>query len=314
MTLTDLQGRLAALHPDTLTGALVLLVVFVVAGLILSALVRHAIRLLLDRDREGRVDRMAATFLSRIAAAFVWVLVMILYAHMIPVLDRLGTALLASVSVASIVIGLAAQSTLANIVAGLSLVFHRPFRLGDRIQVTAPTGLETGTVEDVSLGYTVIRTFDNRRVIVANAVLSNAIMVNLTAVDARVMAVVPFQIGYDEDIEAARRLILAEAEAHDAIDEIVGCPVVSLGPSGVNLSLRAWCADAALAMTVTYDLTERVKSRFDVAGIEIPYPYQNVLLRSALVSAEEGEADEEGQDDREEEAEDDGEQRLGRRE
>jgi hypothetical protein len=87
---------------------------------------------------------MAASFLSKVVSIFISIIVLMLYAHMIPALDRLGTALLASVSVASIVIGPVAQSTLANFVAGLSLIFYRPFRLGDRVQVNAPSGLATG--------------------------------------------------------------------------------------------------------------------------------------------------------------------------
>lgn len=149
---------------------------------------------------------------------------------------RLRTALLASVSVASIVIGLAAQSTLANFVAGISLIFYRPFRLGDRIQINAPTGLETGIVEDVSLGYTVIQTFDNRRVIISNSVISNTVMVNLTAVHPRVMAIVPFSISYDADIDRAREVALELAEAHAKVEEIVGCPVLLLNTSRSDLA------------------------------------------------------------------------------
>ena len=185
----------------------------------------------------------------------------------LPASMRLRTALLASVSVASIVIGLAAQSTLANFVAGISLIFYRPFRLGDRIQINAPTGLETGIVEDVSLGYTVIQPFDNRRVII-----SNSVMVNLTAVHPRVMAIVPFSISYDADIDRAREVALELAEAHAKVEEIVGCPVLLLNTSSVDLSLRVWCADPAVAFDVKYDITEGIKKRFDAEGSKPPSP------------------------------------------
>lgn len=127
MNWQTLQSWLSKLHPDTWSGALALAVLFWVGGMALSWLLRRAIRLIIERDRDKRVDRMAASFLSKVASVFVWIVTLMLYAHMIPALDRLGTALLASVSVASIVIGLAAQSTLANFVAGLSLIFYRPF-------------------------------------------------------------------------------------------------------------------------------------------------------------------------------------------
>jgi|TARA_R100001143_G_scaffold20371_2_gene21882 small-conductance mechanosensitive channel len=228
---------------------------------------------------------MAARFLSKVASVFVWLIILMLYAHMIPALDRLSTALLASVSVASIVIGLAAQSTLANFVSGLSLIFYRPFRLGDRIQINAPTGLETGVVEDVSLGYTILQTFDNRRVIISNSVISNTVMVNLTAVHPRVMAIVPFSIGYDADIDKARTLALELAEAHPQVEEVAGCPVVLLGPSSVDLTLRVWCPDPVIGAGVKYDLTEAIKKRFDTEDIEIPFAYQNVVVKSLPTSA-----------------------------
>ena len=203
MNWQSLQSWLVKLHPDTWSGAFALAILFWVGGLLLSWTLHRAIWLVIERDRDQRIDRMAARFLSKVASVFVWLIILMLYAHMIPALDRLSTALLASVSVASIVIGLAAQSTLANFVSGLSLIFYRPFRLGDRIQINAPTGLETGVVEDVSLGYTILQTFDNRRVIISNSVISNTVMVNLTAVHPRVMAIVPFSIGYDADIDKA---------------------------------------------------------------------------------------------------------------
>jgi len=285
MTWQTLLSQLTQLQANTWFGALVLLVIFLIGGIILSWVLRRAIRLLLERDRDQRIDRMAATFLSKVAVVFLWLFVTMLYAHMIPALDKLGTALLASVSVASIVIGLAAQSTLANFVAGISLIFYRPFRLGDRIQINAPTGLETGVVEDVSLGYTVLQTFDNRRVIISNSVISNTVMVNLTAVHPRVMAIIPFSISYDANIDQARAIALELAVAHADVEEVVGCPVVLLNTSSVDLSLRVWCPDTTIAAGVRYDLTEAIKKRFDLEGIEIPFVYQNLIVKSLPLSA-----------------------------
>ena len=285
MTWQTIQTQITQFQTNTWIGALVLLVLFLIGGVVLSWVLRRAIRLLLERDRDQRIDRMAASFLSKVLGVFLWLVVIMLYAHMIPALAQLGTALLASVSVASIVIGLAAQSTLANFVAGISLIFYRPFRLGDRIQITAPTGLETGIVEDVSLGYTVLQTYDNRRVIISNSVISNTVMINLTAVHPRVMAIVPFSISYDAEIDHARRIALELAEAHAEIEEVEGCPVVTLNTSSVDLSLRVWCADSAIAATVKNDLTEAIKKRFDTEGIEIPFAYQNVIVKSVPGSA-----------------------------
>src|SRR5690625_6156333 len=115
----------------------------------------------------------------------VWLSGIAFFAHAVPQLRSLGTALLAGVSIASVVIGLAAQSTLSNFIAGISLLLYRPFRVQDRIQVNAPTGVETGVVEAVTLGYTVLRTLDRRRVVVPNALIANQVTVNLTQTSKR---------------------------------------------------------------------------------------------------------------------------------
>lgn len=280
------QGWLAKIDPNTLLGALVLLAAFIILGKVLSFTVRRSIQVMIDRDRDERIDRLTASFLNQFARVFVWIFVLMVYAHLVPALDRVGTALLASVSIASVVIGLAAQSTLANFVAGISLIFYKPFRMGDRLQVMAPTGLETGVVENVSLGYTILQTYDNRRIVLSNSVISNAIMVNLSMVHPRVMAIVPFSIGYSADIDRARAIVIEMAKAHDGVQEVDGCPVTALNTSSVDLALRAWCKDAGVAVQVKYDLLEDLKKRFDAAGIEIPFAYQNVILHRGEVQTD----------------------------
>ena len=146
-------------------------------------------------------------------------------------------------------------------------------------------GVETGIVEDLSLGYTVLRTFDNRRIVMSNGTIANQIMVNLSAVDLKVMISPTISIGYDSDIDKAREIILELARAPENVLEIAGCPNVNLGGSSVDLSLRAWCADPATAKSVEFDLLERIKKRFDGAGIEIPYTYQNVILSGQVAEA-----------------------------
>jgi small conductance mechanosensitive channel len=100
---------------------------------------------------------------------------------LVPALAGLGTAWLASVGIISVIIGLAAQNTLGNLIAGISLLLYRPFNVGDRLQVTAPTGLETGLVESLNLGYTLLKTDDNRRVVVPNSLMASQTNINLTS-------------------------------------------------------------------------------------------------------------------------------------
>lgn len=275
------------INPDHFAGALALAGLFVVAGVILTTLLKFTLRVIIEYDRQEHLDRLTVSFLGNLAAFFLWLLLAIAYAHVIPQLHKFSSALLAGAGIVSVVIGLAAQSTLGNIASGISLVLYKPFRKGDRIQVTAPTGLETGIVEEVTLGYTVLRTFDNRRIVMSNSKISSEAMINLTSVEPRVLMQLPISIGYTADIDHARAVLLDLAAGHEALDEVVGCPVTNLGASSVDLTLRAWCKDAGVAAQARVELLEQVKKRFDKEGIEIPYGYQNVILHGPTGDAAE---------------------------
>ena len=151
----DLRTAIAALHPATLTGALLIAAVLLLLGLIGTVSIRTMARRALARCD---VDRAAVQIPRPVGQLVLWVIVIVAYAHIIPALRALGTALLAGASVASIVLGVAAQSTLRNAIAGLALLVYRPFRVGDRLQVAGPASVETGTVEAMTLGYTVLQT------------------------------------------------------------------------------------------------------------------------------------------------------------
>ena len=138
----------------------------------------------------------------------IWVIPpLILYAHSIPVLRAMGTALLAGAGIASVVLGLAAQSTLGNVVAGLSIMIYRPFGLGDTLQVMAPTGTEIGVVETISLGYTTLRAPDGRLVVLPNSVAASQILINLNtdATFAPWPLVISIRLGREVDVEVAAR-------------------------------------------------------------------------------------------------------------
>jgi small conductance mechanosensitive channel len=183
--------------------------------------------------------------------------------------------------VASVVLGLAAQNTLGNLIAGMTLLLYRPFQVGDRVQVSAPTGLETGVVEVITLGYTILRTGDNRRIVVPNSAMANQVTVNLTSGDPRIIVSVPIRVDYSADLEKARTILVQLAKQHPHVRQVAGCPVTALGESSVTLTLQVWCADASVAKQVEFDLLEQAKKCFQEEGIEIPYPYCNLVYKNA---------------------------------
>lgn len=247
-------------RPDSLVGALVYLVLFVILALLLTRAIRTTVRVAMSRG--GHLDRTTVSFLQQIATALIWILVLILYAHLIPELRALGTALLAGASIASVVIGLAAQSTLGNLVAGISITIYRPFRLGDTLQVAAPTGTEIGLVEAISLGYTTLRTADGRLVILPNSVAASQVVLNLSSTFAPGQMTIQIRVARDADLEAAR--MLAVSVAHEMLGEkaVSGCYLTRMDATAAVLELRAQAPDLAHRDSVRSELVARLAQRF----------------------------------------------------
>lgn len=267
--------------PSTLQGALLFALVFALLAWLAGRTLRISIERMLALDKHDRFDLMAVRFFAKLARYGVYVFAFAAYTRFIPALSVLGTASLASISLISVIVGFAAQNTLGNLIAGISLLLYRPFKLGDRLQVNAPTGLETGTVESLTLGYTYLRTDDNRRVVVPNSVMASQTNINLTTNDPRVMCSVPVGIGCDADIDKARAILLDLAGKHPKAGKICGCPLTRLDHSGVVLSLDVWCADALTAITFKCDLLEQAMKQFAMEGISRPLTQTMVVLRNS---------------------------------
>jgi len=258
---------LTYLKPDTLIGALAYLILFVLAAVLLSRALRAAVHAAMTR--KGGIDRTTISFLQQIGTALIWVVMLILYAHLIPVLRSMGTALLAGASVASVVIGLAAQSTLGNLVAGVSITIYRPFRLGDTLQVAAPTGTEIGVVELISLGYTTLRAPAGHLIVVPNSLAASQVTINLNTntTFAPWPLVITIRLGRDADVEKARELALDVAKQNADAKAILGCYLTKVETTAVTLELRLAASDAAHRDKLRSALLAQLSSRFSEAQL-----------------------------------------------
>jgi small conductance mechanosensitive channel len=227
---------LSRLSPDSLLGALVYLLFFTLVASLLSRALRAAVHGAMTR--QGHLDRTTISFLQQIGTAAIWVIMLILYAHLIPVLRSMGTALLAGASVASVVIGLAAQSTLGNLVAGVSITIYRPFRLGDKLQVTAPTGTEIGTVELISLGYTTLRTFDGRTVVLPNSIAASQVTINLGEAHVPAPLAISIRVPRESDTDAVCQRAVSVAKELVEEKAVIGCFLTQIDAGRAVLELR----------------------------------------------------------------------------
>jgi len=219
--------------------------------------------------RAGHLDRTTISFLQQILTALIWVAMLILYAHLIPVLRSLGTALLAGASVASVVIGLAAQSTLGNLVAGVSITIYRPFRLGDTLQVAAPTGTEIGVVELISLGYTTLRAPAGHLVVVPNSLAASQVTINLNT-DPSFSPwplVITIRLPRTADVEAARELAVKVAGEKGDARTVVGCFLTKVEAEAVTLELRLVANDGAHRDKLRSTLLAELSGRFAEAQL-----------------------------------------------
>ncbi len=250
--------------PDNLVGALIYFVLFVLVAWLLTRALRAAVHAAMTR--QGHLDRTTISFMQQFGSALIWVIALILYAHLIPVLRAMGTALLAGASVASVVIGLAAQSTLGNLVAGVAITLYKPFRLGDTLQVAAPTGTEVGVVDSISLGYTTLRTPDERLVVLPNSLASSQVTLNLTGTFSPGQICIAIRVGREADLEAASKLAVDVATQSVPEKAVSGCFLTKIEATGAVLELRLQASDAAGRDALRARLIAELARRFSQAG------------------------------------------------
>jgi small conductance mechanosensitive channel len=274
------------LNPNTLPGiAALALILILLAALVSFLLTRIIQRSQWVMDRFGhRIDETVLRYVIRLKTLLVFAAALFLFISLIPGLEPLLGTLLAGAGVTALVLGFAAQSTLANLVSGVGLAVYRPFRIGDRVTIEG----EYGTIEDMTLRHTIVKTWENKRLVIPNKNMDNMTLMNHSLVDPQILCRAEFGVSYDTDIDLARRLILEEAER---------CPhrmkegkeprvrVISHGDFSIGLRAYVWAPDMDAAWELKWWLMEHVKKRFDAEGVEIPFPYRTLVYKKELPPA-----------------------------
>ena len=241
------------------------LLIFVV-GRIVAKFITNLVRKAFARtDMEDTLERFLCNLLYATLMAAV----------VIAAINQLGietTSLLAVLGAAGLAIGLALQGSLSNFAAGVLIVAFRPYKVGDYIEA----GGVSGTVEEVQIFTTVLRTPDNRTIIVPNSQIMAAEIVNYSARDTRRVDLVA-GCGYDDDLDRVRSVLNDIISSDERIlkDPAATIAVSELADSSVNFVVRPWVRSADY-WPVYFDLTETIKKRFDQEGISIPYPQRDV--------------------------------------
>ena len=244
---------------------------FVGALLVVYVLGRLAMRSALPKLFDARnLDAHARKPLQKVAHVVV-VFVAITIAFGLAGFGNFLQSLATIAAAATLAIGLATQDVIANFVAGVFIFTDKPFRIGDWIEWDGQAGI----VEDISFRVTRVRTFDNELLTVPNRQLTDGVVKNPVAKE-QLRLQVPFGIGYDDDIDEATDIVLAEARSHPRIldEPEPSVRLTELGDSSVVLRSRIWIDDPSRSDFVRTrgEYVTAVKEQFDETGIDIPYP------------------------------------------
>ena len=246
---------------------LIALVIFFV-GRMIARMIARGLRKMMQSQS---VDKILETFVSNLVYWTVMIFVIIAAINQIGVQT---TSLIAVMGAAGLAVGLALQGSLSNFAAGVLIVIFRPYRVGDFVEAAGISGV----VMQVQILTTVLKTGDNKQIIVPNSQIMGSIITNYSANETRRVDMV-VGVSYDDDLDKVRDTLKELIAADDRIldDPAPLIAVSELADSSVNFVVRPWVKTPDY-WGVMFDLTEAVKKRFDQEGISFPFPQRDVHL------------------------------------
>lgn len=245
-----------------LAGAILVYIV----GKFIVGMVGKSVTKLMNRSS---MDETVKKFLGQIVGVTLTIVLWIV------VLSTLGfnpESLLVVLGGASLAVGLALKDNLSNLAGGVSMLILKPFKVGDFVD----SGGVSGTVEEIKIFHTSLKTPTNERILVPNGAIASSTIKNFSAFETRRLDMV-FGIGYDDDIDKAKSVLesIIKADARILADPAPAILLSELGDSSVNFTIRLWVNGSDFWPT-RFDFIESVKKEFDKNNISIPYPQRDI--------------------------------------
>ena len=262
-----LQEKGIDLSLDLSIKVLTALAIFYIGRFVISMAVRGLRKVM----RRQEIDKTLETFICNLART---ALMVVLVIAVIGALGIQTTSFIAIFGAAGLAVGLALQGSLSNFASGVLIVLFRPYRVGDFIEAAGISG----SVEQVQILTTILKTGDNKQIIVPNSKIMDSIITNYSANDQRRIDLV-IGVSYEDDLDKVRATLqeLISSESRILAEPAPLIAVAELGDSSVNFFVRPWVSSADY-WAVRFDLTEAIKKRFDKDDISFPYPQQDVHL------------------------------------
>lgn len=249
--------------------SIILAVVVLIVGIIV---VKIAMKILKKWMIRAKISEILSEFTTRVLRLILYVFVIGTALAFLGV--EVGAALVSLSVVLGFVLGFALGDTLSNIAAGFMIAITKPFKKGDYVTANG----ESGSVENVGISITELKTPDNKLVIVPNKSVWGSNITNFTKFDTRRVDMT-MGVGYDDNLEKVIKTTLDVLKSDDRVlsDPAPQVAVSEFGDSAVNLVVRPWVKKSDY-WGFYFDFQKAIKERYDKEGINIPYPQTDVHL------------------------------------
>ena len=264
----------------------------ILLAFIASSIIRKLLNLFIVKYSERlKADPTNFSFLKNSVSILIYTIAIIFIFLKIPYLRSMGTALFAGAGIIAMVIGFASQKAFSNIISGIFILIFKPFRVNDTIEFLNST---KGVVEEITLRHTIIRNYENRRVIIPNGNISDDTIINSNIIDKKIRMHIVFGISYDSNIEKATKIIQEESMKHASFldnrsedDKLNNKPAVNvrlieLADFSVKLKAYVWSSNNDDAYALKCDVMKSVFDRFNKEGIEVPFPYRTIVYKNDI--------------------------------
>lgn len=281
---------------DEFTSNMLLIAIVLIVAIVLSQIIRKLLSVYIVKyAKKLKTDPTNFSFIKNSVGFLIYSTAVLFIFYKIPYLRLLGKGIFAGAGVLALILGFTSQKAFANIISGVFILIFRPFKISDIIEFKDG---QKGRVEDITLRHTIIKDYENRRIIIPNSVISEDTIINSDIHDNKIRKHIVISISYDSNVDKAIAIIQEEALKHpSSIDNrtkqeikdnepVVMVRVISLGDFSVDLKAYVWAIGNDNAYYMKCDLLKSIKQRFDKEGIEIPFPYRTVVYKKDLQNAE----------------------------
>ena len=269
--------------------------IFVVSVLGFSLILSFTIKRILSLVIRKRLNLLNAdptnfNFLKNSVVYIILTIAIIVIINKTPALENFGKALFAGAGIIAATIGFASQKAFSNVISGIFILVFKPFRVYDTIELN--NGEVRGVVEEITLRHTIIKNYENRRVIIPNSRIGEETITNSNLLDTRIKKHINIGIGYSADIDKAKAIMFDVITSHplfldarteeeiEANQPVLTLRVIDLGEYAVTIRAWAWARTNDDAFVLYCDSIEDIKKRFDREGIEIPFPYRSIVVKN----------------------------------